>query len=474
MNGSGQSPVFVGGSFVQWSTPVSLEADLARVAAIVARPIVHPHELEANLRQVYHAVFDLNLEQYDPAEVAKQSPALMKTIFNMRTQLRDNIADWQARGFMTRPVEIALRSVFRIARYANDMLGETGIGHAHLKDGEVGLRAFAGTDHNTQVHPKFDNGHNIAFQSGDVLVVRGSAHNSAAIARIGDSDSLFSHTAIVYVDPAGKHWVVEALIEDGSVINTLEHFLEHGIGRAVVYRHKDMLLAARAAEIAYRRILATKTGEARHIPYDFSMRLRGRRKLFCAKLIRQAFLDASGGKVVLPRFKTHFNPKSRSFYKEIGVRAKQTYAPGDIDLEPSFDLVAEWQDYRVTSRLRRQDMIMTKFFEWIEQKGWRFQEDFFIKLIAVFGRLSSYLSNRAKTLMSSVIPKVPRNMRRSCIATIAMLHKSAEELMPGLKALEDDRIAMHGRPLHPRDLLAHIESMRRISDGRIGYLVGKV
>jgi hypothetical protein len=454
--------------------PVSLADDLNRIGALAVKPVEHPHELAANLRQIYHAVFDVDLSRYDAAAVAAQAPALMGALFTARIQLRDRIADWKACGFMTRPVQNALRDVFRIARYGNDMLGEIAIGHSRLAPGEHARRAFTGTDHNTQVHPKFATGENIAFRSGDVLVMRGNAHNSAAIARIGDVDTLFSHVAIVYVDPAGKSWVVEALIEDGAVVNTLEHVLAHGLGRAVVYRCKDADLAARAAELIYNRILPTTNGSARHIPYDFSMRLRGRRSLFCAKLVREAFLDASGGKVKLPPYTTRFDQRNRDFYKRIGVKAKETFTPGDMDLDPSFDLVAEWQDYRATPSLRRQDMIMTKFFEWMEVRGWRFKEDFIVKLVAVFGRLSSYLSNGAKNLIANVVPKVPRNMSRNCIATVAMLHASAEQLMPKLAALEDNHIRMTGRPLHPRDLLAQLERLREASGGRIGYLTGKV
>ena len=35
--------------------------------------------------------------------------------------------------------------------------------------------------------------------------MRGTGHNSAAIARIGDVDTQFSHVAIIYIDPAGTH-----------------------------------------------------------------------------------------------------------------------------------------------------------------------------------------------------------------------------------------------------------------------------
>jgi hypothetical protein len=458
---------------VQKSTTATLEDDLARINALAARSIEHPHELASHLRQIYHAVFDVDLARYDPTAIQERAPELMKRIFAIRMQLRDRIADWRSRGFMTRPVEISLRDVFRIARYGSDMLGEMWIRHARLGDGEKVRRAFSGTDYNTFVHPKYDSGENIAFKSGDVIVVRGAAHNSAAIARIGDVDSLFSHVALVYVDPEGKHWVVEALIEDGSVITPLEHFLDHGLGRAVLYRYMDPDLAARAAKIMDERVLASKNGFARHIPYDFSMRLSGKRKLFCAKLVHLAFKEASNGQVRLPAFKTRFDPRNRPFYRDIGVKAKQTFSPGDLDLDPAFDLVAEWQDYRATPSLRRQDMIMTKFFDWMENHGWRFKSDFLIELISVFGRLSSHLSSRAKELISSVVPKVPSNMSRSCIALIAMLHKTAEGLVPGLKALEEDHIRMTRRPLHPRELLAHLERTREISNGRIGYLVGK-
>lgn len=458
---------------MQRSIADEFEALLAQLRAIPDRPYVATHELETTLRGAYRAIFDMDLKDGDAAEVAKLAPSVLRELFAIRMRLRDRIPDWYAAGLFARPAEIALRNVFRIARYASDMLGEVASGNARLGPKEKTKRGFTGNDWNTLVNPRYDNGHNIPFQSGDLLLVRGSAHNSAAIARIGDVDSQFSHIGIVHIDPDGTHWLVEALIEDGSVINTLDHVLHHGLGRAVLYRCKDPVVAARAAKLAYERINAIKTGQAKPIPYDFTMRLAGRRKLFCAKLVAQAYGDATDDVWKLPAFKTRFDGRNKAFFKSIGVKAKETFAPGDIDLDPRFDLVAEWQDYRLTPVLRRQDMIMTKFFEWMETRGYEFKETYFITLIAVFGRLSSYLSDRSKELLSSVVPKVPRNMARSCVATIVMLHKSAEEVMPALTALDDDNVRMSELPLHPREMLDHLERLREISGGRIGYLRGK-
>lgn len=459
---------------MQRSVVSGIEQQLAQIGAVADQAYGEPAQLEAALRALYQSLHDPDVLPTDRSEVTRAAPYLLHNLFAARMRLRDRIATWQSNGLLTRPAETALRDVLRLARYASDILGEIASSNPRLGPNEKPKRGFTGTAHNTLVNPAFYDGRNIAFRSGDVILVRGSAHNSAAIARIGDVDTQFSHTAIIYIDPQGQHWVVEALIEDGSVINSLVHMLDHGLGRAVLYRFKDSEIAAKAAKLAYERVLATKTGTAPHIPYDFTMRLTGRKTLFCAKLVSQAFADASAGTVELPAFKTRLDQrKNKAFFKSIGVKAKETYAPGDIDIDPRFDVVAEWQDYRLTPVLRRQDMIMTKFFEWMETRGYNFREDFFISLIAVFGRLSSYLSDRAKNLISGVVPKVPRNMTRNCVATIVMLHKSAEELMPALAGLEEDHVKMAGLPLHPAEILSHLERLRETSGGRIGYLQGK-
>lgn len=459
---------------MQRSVLSGLEQRLARIGAVADQQFDTARDLEAALRSLYQLIDDTDLVDADRRHIAPQAPYLLRELFNARMRLRDRIPAWDIQGIFDRPAQEALRDVLRIGRYATDMLGEIACDNDRLVKGQTTKRAFTGTSWNTLVHPAFATGENIPFRSGDLLLMRGSAHNSAAIARIGDVDTQFSHIALVYIGDDGRHWVVEALIEEGSVVKPLETVLDHNIGRIVLYRHPNRALAARAARLAYERVMATRTGEEPPIPYDFSMRLKGRRKLFCAKLVAQAYADASGGALALPAFKTRFDHRNnKEFLKAIGVRAKETFAPGDIDLDTRFDLVAEWQDYRITPLLRRQDMIMTKFFEWMETRGYRFEETFLISVIAVFGRVSSYLSDRAKTLLASAFPKVPRNMRRSCVATIVMLHRSAEEVMPALAALDENHVRMTGLPLHPREMLAHLERLREVSAGRVGYLRGK-
>ncbi|MDX2290107.1 MAG: YiiX/YebB-like N1pC/P60 family cysteine hydrolase [Hyphomicrobiaceae bacterium] len=452
--------------------PANLLDDIARFRATFEAPVTSAKELQARLRQIYDTLHDIDFGRYDIQNHRAEAPAMMQAIFAAQIALRDRINDWHAAGLMTRPVQKAVRDTLRAARYASDILGEIWIGHARLPEGTDPYPAFTGPHHNTLLAPRFQTGDtSLPFRSGDVILVRGRLHNSAAIARIGDVDSQFSHVAMVYVDPRGEHWAVEALIEDGSVIAPLRDVLRHGLGRAVLFRHRDAALAQRAATIMHDRIRQSRSTMGRPILYDFTMLIDDNsRNLFCSKLVRRAYKEASEGRVLLPTFRTQLNMANRDFPDRIGVRATETFAPGDMELETQFDVVAEWQDYRVTSDLRLQDLVMDKLFEWMETENYRFKETFKIKLISLFGRLSSMLSEDIKEIIEDVVPKVPINMSRSAIAAIAMLHETAQPLLEALRKAETARIATTGLPLHPREVRDELERLKAEMGSQIGYL----
>jgi SAM-dependent methyltransferase len=451
--------------------------DFETLKTLATAPAATAGELLANLTRLYHEVFDRDLNLYNGPAIQAAAPQLLDAVFRLRTTLRDRIPEWQAKGLMTRDVQRALRDAMRVLRYATDFLGELNIRHDVADEDELPMRAFREKSLNTLVHPKYDNGKNITFRSGDVILVRGTQHNSAAIARIGDIDSQFSHVSIVHIDDAGKTWVVESLIEDGAVVTPLKDALQHGVARAILLRHHNTDVAARASKLVFDHVHRSLKPGGRRILYDFSMRMHNYNELFCSKLIRLAYEDATKGNLKLPTFTTRLDAKNRDFFKRVGVKAAETFAPGDLEIDPQFDLIAEWQDYRFTSRLRKQDLIMTKLFEWMEAPGYKFQEDFTIRLIAFFGRLATKLFKPARDLVFSVVPKIPPNMSKRTIGVIAMLHKTAQPMLEELQHLDRVRILTDGKPLHPREVYAHLEEVRQRSRGVLGYLVaprGKV
>lgn len=433
-------------------------------------PAQDADEIVRNVSRIYHEVHERDLGRYANAAYAAAAPQIMTDMFALRTLLRDRIAEWHAAGLMTRQAQHAIRDTLRILRYASDMMAEAHSGFAAGDPADPVIRAFREVSYNTFVHPQFDTGQNLDFRSGDVLLVRGMHHNSAAIARIGDVDSQFSHTSIIHFDDKGQAWVVESLIESGAVIEPLSQALEHRLARAMLFRHRDADLAARASQLIYHHVRRSHEQGGKPIHYDFSMKLGPSHDLFCSKLIRIAYVDASEGALKLPTFKTRFNASNAAFYRRIGVKAEESFAPGDLEIEPELDLVAEWADHRFTAQVRHQDLIMTKLFEWMEMHGYRFQEDIWIRIIALLGRFATRFSKTTQNLVASLFARIPPHMPRRTIATIVMLQKTAQPLLEELRHMERIKVLTEGRPLHPREVFDHLEEVRRRSRGRIGYL----
>jgi hypothetical protein len=447
-----------------------LADDIAYLSDVAARQPRDAKDLAANLRELYQAIFLVDLHNYRVDDVSAAAPRLLQSIMDVRIKVRSQIADWNAQGLMTHEVQSALRDCFRASRYAAEMIGEVLHKHPRLAPQESTFAAFAGGELNV-LRPAAWNGRPLEFQPGDVILQRGMVHNSAAIARIGDVDSQFSHIGIVARNEKGELVVVEALIEVGSIITPLTVNLSHHLGRAILFRHRDSALAALAAEKIHERIAKSLEPASRPILYDFSMELGSYNELFCSKLVGLAYELGSDGKVSMPPFPTLLNMKNRDFLRRIGVTAEKTFAPGDLELDPDFDVVAEWCDFRVTSELRIKDMIMTKLFEWMDVHGYKFHPDLTVRLIALGGRLSSRLSKKAQELVASVTGGVvPPNMTGSTIGAVAMLHKTAEPIYNELKLLESESIRNSGRQLHPRQVLDILEQIRQRSGSRIGYL----
>ena len=194
------------------AAPSTFMRDLETIETLAAQPALSPDQFAGTLNKIYGRVANARFSDYDLVAIRQAAPELMYRLFDRRLALRDRIAVLEANGMMTDEVARGLRNCFRILRYATDMLGEISIGNARYKDGEEALIPFRGREGNTLTNYTFYKDRQVAFKTGDVILVRGHAHNSAAIARAGDVDSQFSHIGIIHIDDSGNHWIVESLI----------------------------------------------------------------------------------------------------------------------------------------------------------------------------------------------------------------------------------------------------------------------
>ncbi|MGE0769949.1 MAG: YiiX/YebB-like N1pC/P60 family cysteine hydrolase [Hyphomicrobiaceae bacterium] len=437
--------------------------------ALGHRGALSESEAAATLDTIYEALFHADFAAFDMGQVRQHAPVLVDRIWTLYLALRDCIPAWHEQGVMSHRVQARLRDVFRSARYARDLIGEIALAHPRLGKKESTRPAFSGPAHLTHRNPRFSQGP-LVLRPGDAILQRGMAHNSAAISRIGDVDSQFSHVSIVARDPKGGHVMVEALIEDGSIVKAVDDSLSHNVGRAVLLRHRSSDVAERAADMIRDAIARADGRHGPRILYDFTMELGGYGQLYCAKLVRLAYSMATSGDYRIPTYTTRLDMKNRDFIGRIGVTAVETFAPGDIELEPEFDVVAEWRDLRVTSELRLKDMIMMKLFEWMEVYDYRFRPTLLVRLVGSSGVATARMPGFVQVLTRRFAGKVPPNMSASAVGAVAMLHWTAEELYEELRDLESRTIRQTGRQLHPRLVLDQLERMREARGRRIGYL----
>lgn len=434
-----------------------------------------PDALESALLEASRAIAEADLDSYDAAAIRAKSQAALDDMFDLRTALRTRIGDWQARGLMTPRVEAALRGVFRDGRYATDMIGElinnVGIRRLSGRPAKPAMPGFAGGELNTLVNPAYGVDGKVTMRSGDILLVRGMAANSAAIARIGDIDSQFSHIGLIHIGKAsGPVTVVEALIARGATHNPLAQALGDGLARAMLLRARDEHLGSEAASLAKALVERSLSGPLRKIRYDFTMQLGSYEQLFCSKLIRYAYASASDGALQLPMFPTRLGMRNRTFFNQIGVKADETFAPADVEMEPIFDVVAEWRDYRNTALIRNQDIVMDMIFHWMEEDDLVFRETFLIGLASTIAKGSAYLPWTLKSLLSPIIPPVPSHMPKSGIAAVTMLHSTCQSLVKVLTREERRIRERTGRPMHPREAYAALASHKANTKVQIGYL----
>src|SRR5690606_25631773 len=159
------------------------------------------------------------------------------------------------------------------------------------------------------------------LKSGDVILSRGNAYTSAAIARIGDIDAQLSHLTMVYRDQETKELhTTEAHIEIGVVSKPFQVHLDQKNARTVVLRYTgDEDLAHRGAKYIYERARNHTQNRRKNINYDFGMDYKNHEDLFCTEVVYEGFEVASNGALDIPLNKTKFNPKLLRFLKQIGV-----------------------------------------------------------------------------------------------------------------------------------------------------------
>lgn len=302
------------------------------------------------------------------SEMKSQGKEIVVSSFKQRVKLLEIFrAGTLSKGRASKECENAFRKYLNARRIFEEYTALNG----GLDDSP---EIFQGKEPQLLVNPKYSK---FELKSGDILVSRGTAVVSATIAKIGDQEGIYSHAAMVYVEPkTQKVYVLQSEIETGVEAEPIEKkYMRDGKVRANVYRPANSALAASAAQWMYDHLMEVKkTGD--YVRYNFEMDFLNEKAMFCSQLPYMAYQKASGGKFLLgSTYKTTFVDRQiRPFLNGLLVKVPSTYSPNDVELDEKLELVAEWRDYSRIGKAHRRDAVMESVFNWMEQDGYRFND----------------------------------------------------------------------------------------------------
>ncbi len=377
--------------------------------------------------------------------------------FETRIALKNSFKKFSLTSSTDQACLTSAQEVFKALRYVEDYLVELRMDKANSSSNEY--VSMTGDFPYLLINPKYANDFKSYedLKSGDVILSRGNAYSSAAIARISQNNYQFSHLSFVYRDQATRElFTTEARIEIGSAVTPIADHLNEKNMRSVVFRYKNGDIAHKASKLMF-DLVKKHQDTGKNIEYDFAMNYKDDSKLYCAEIISRGFKLALSDNSYLPKFKSKFSSKGLiPFLNTIGVPATNEnintldiIAPGDIQFDPNFDLVAEWRNPKKLEESRFKDFILTKMFERMDKNG--YQVDPSLKMDAEARVL--WLLRRTPIVKKFLDKKVAINMSPAQMELFMALDKIGETFY---KNLETHSIH-YDHPMTPKEIYASID-----------------
>jgi hypothetical protein len=402
----------------------------------------------------YGKLFNLRPDEYGIESFSKGDiRSVIADSFEARLEIKEKLKELDFSTEGSRECLTAVQDMVRALRYVEDYMIELEyFGVSYFKN--MDFVSLNGAGSLFLKNPKFEFNGVQDLKSGDLILSRGNAYSSAAIARIGNVDMQFSHLSLVYEREDGKMYTIEAHIEIGSVVAPLQEHIDQKNARSVVFRHSDSKLAHEAAKKMYKRVKAQQD-KKKNVEYDFEMNYKDGKRLFCSEIVSEGFNKASkklyNKELDIPKYKTKFNKGLIPFLNIMGIKINEsnyadfdTFAPGDIQFDPSFTLVAEWRNPKKMRDNRFKDAILTKMFEWMENEGYQLYPPAGIIIKSRF----SWLMRRTPFIKKMLEEKFPLNMNSKQLRLFLVLDLVGEKFYN----VVSDAQKVKGRVLSPVEI----------------------
>lgn len=331
--------------------------------------------------------------------------------------------------------------------------------------------AFGNNNSQVKRNPRFKNFDLMKdLKSGDIILSRGNAYTSAAISALGEYDTQFSHLSVVYKDPMGKLWTVESHIEVGVFVRPLEDHIADKNFRTMILRYQGPVVAQKAAEYIFNKVkkASETTG---NINYDFAFDASDSNELFCSEVASHAFSEVTNNQVTLPMFSSRITKKKPDFVAQLGITVKESFIPADLEVDPRFDLIAEWKNAAAITDNLQKDAVLQAMFLWSDQHGYVMNQA--SSLTSLTYRNIAWPLRRVPFLSKYFENKLPKNMSRKLVGYFGVLESIGKHLQKKLIKAEELGINANGDYLTAQEKFQILEEVRikdRKENGVLHYM----
>lgn len=306
---------------------------------------------------------------------------------------------------------------------------------------------------------KSKNNSNPTFMPGDILVTRGLSFLSSMIARLGVRGTQFSHIVFVNQNEKTKELgTIESYVGLGVQFYNLNFALKNENARILWLRSNDQKLAQKASR-EMTSLVQARLDENNKIKYDYSLDFDNNETMSCAEVSQVAFLNASNGQVKIPMYPNSIEG-AKTLIDRLKIKDGPTYEPGDMEIDPRFELIGEFTDLRLTRDSRQKDAIMTMLFKWMNEKNYKLKDNFKSKLAGGF------IYKARKTFVWPLIQRAfkisdfSKEIPPHMLSTVSLINSIGEYLLIEIRKEDLEFEKKNGLPMSYINIYEKLEELR--------------
>ncbi len=362
---------------------------------------------------------------------------------------------------LPRECALQLQANFRQLRFIEDYVQELSSDVTHQTPNEI---AFTQQPVPMKEHPPFYVTRlaipGAVFEDGDVFVTRGVSFLSSMIARMGVRPSQFSHIVFLHENPTTKKMeTIESYVGVGVQFYDMDFALKNENARILWLRSKDRALAKRASSMIG-PLVRDRIAKGQTIRYDYELNFDDPATMSCAEVSQVAFKLASQGEIKIPFYPNEI-AGATPLVSRLRIPPGPTFEPGDLELDPRFEIVGEFQDLRLTRDSRQKDTIMSEMFRWMDAEGYVLHESMNSRLargpIHKIRRTPLWPLVQKMLKLSDFSKEIPSNM----LGAVTLINQISEVLLEELKKQDIAFEQEHGIPMPPVVMARALEEWRK-------------